>query len=145
MRDDKTCIVGDAGVPPELVQHELIGEPVKAVSADVLAGDIARQAGQLRELRQAGVKGRIEAGDLREFGPANSNRNDAGDIVRQMQRRERDQPVQVGFQLRCDQSRTGAIRTAMYDPVADCGDRTGIIRVGEEGQQCFDRLFLIGD
>ena len=65
------------------------------------------------------VKGRIEAGDLRQVRPSSGDGADGRKIVRLMQRRERRQLIELGKQLGRHALRPVVIGAAMDDAMAD--------------------------
>jgi hypothetical protein len=82
---------------PMLRQHfgdVLVGQAVEAVAAHALGGDGARQGEQLRDFGLAAVEGGVEAGHLRHAGQRGAERVDAGQVVRLVQRRQRNEAAQ---------------------------------------------------
>jgi len=72
------------------------------------------------------MKRRVETGDVLRLRQSQPRGDDPFNIRRQMQRRQRRQPAQIGFKLGRDRFRAIAIRTAMDDPMADIADRAEI-------------------
>ena len=77
----------------------------------------------VRDLVMVAVKGRVEAGDLRQRRKSGKQSADRRQIVGLMQRRERREALQTRDHAVVDQHGPVVIRTAMHDPVAD-GERT---------------------
>jgi hypothetical protein len=65
------------------------------------------------------MKGGVETGDLRNFCEPRRDRFNPGDAARHVQRRERDQSLQVGYESVVDALRCDVIRTAVHDAMSD--------------------------
>ena len=63
---------------------------MEAVAMDALVRECPRQPGELSEAGQPVVKRGVETGDLRQIRPRAPDGGDAGQVVRQVQGRERD-------------------------------------------------------
>ena len=63
---------------------------MKAIAANAFVPKCTRQGKALRYFRHRAVKSGVEASDLRQTGEVGTHRFNAGDLVRQMQRRERE-------------------------------------------------------
>src|SRR3546814_12854796 len=74
----------------ESAGDELVGEAVEAVAAQSLLGEGQRQAVELVACRDRAVKGGVEAGDLRNGCGSCRERTDACEVVRLVQRCQRD-------------------------------------------------------
>ena len=84
----------------------------------------------------AAVERGVEAGDLQHVGECGARGLDAGDVVRQVQRRQRHQCAQRGKHLVVDGARRAEARGAVNHAVADRGK----LQLREFGvQQCEDR------
>ena len=70
----------------------------------------------------AAMEGGIEAGDLRQVGRAREQRADRREIVRLVQRRQRDVAFEMREHLVVDQHRPVVVGAAVHDAMAD-GDR----------------------
>jgi recombinational DNA repair protein (RecF pathway) len=79
----------------------------------------ARQREALRHFRHRAMKRSVETGDLRQAGKVGSDRLNTSDLVRQMQRCERDQTSQFLNEHIGDPFRGRVIRAAMHQPVTD--------------------------
>ena len=65
------------------------------------------------------MKGRVEARDLQDFGLHGSDRPDGQEVVRLVQRCERDQGFQIGDHVIVDGHVRVVSRAAMHDAMAD--------------------------
>ena len=91
------------------------------------------------------VKRGVEAGDLRHAGKCGPGRGDARQIVRLVQRRERDQRCEPLHGLVGDQDRRRKVQPAMDDAMADGGNprlRKLLLHHGEDRAQ---RTGVVGD
>ena len=95
---------------------------MKAVAAHALVVIGAGQGVGVVDERMAAMEGGVEAGDLRRRRERLPRRLDAGDVVRLVERRERDQRPQLRERRLVDQDRGGVIRPSVDDAVADRGD-----------------------
>ena len=95
---------------------------MKSVAADSLVVQPARYGVVVRDLVVVAVKGRVEAGDLRQRGKIGEQGADRRQIVGLMQRRECREPLQTRDHAMVDQHGPIIIRTAVHDPMAD-GER----------------------
>ncbi len=68
----------------QLTRDEFIGKPVEAVAAHTAIMPIARQREPCHNLRHPVVKGRVEAGDLRQAWTGRPGRPDGREVVRLM-------------------------------------------------------------
>ena len=117
MRDDDPLCIDVNILAAERIDDILVGEAMKAVTADALVTELTRQARQRCEVRHAMMKSGIEAGDLGQGWPGASDCGDSGQIMRLMQRSKRRELAQARLQrLRY---KCGAItfRAAMDDAV----------------------------
>ena len=73
----------------------------------------------VRHSAVAPVKGRIEAGDLRQFGKPRAQGADRREVVGLMQRRERPEAREFGEHLFVDHDRPVVLRTAVNNPMTD--------------------------
>ena len=73
----------------------------------------------VRDLVVIAVKGRVEAGDLRQCGKSGKQSADWRQIMRLMQGRERSEMLQTRDHAMIDQHGPVVIGTAMHDAMAD--------------------------
>ena len=66
----------------------------------------------------AAMKGGVETGHLRNLRPQRLDRTNRRQVVRLMQRRQRNQPLQCREQRRVNPHRCGMVDAAMHHPVA---------------------------
>ena len=96
-----------------------IGKTVKSVASDPLVVQPAGNGVVVRNFVMVAVKGRVEAGDLRQSGEIDQQRANWRQIVGLMQRRKRREPLQMRNHAMINQYGTIVIGTAMDDPMAD--------------------------
>ena len=96
---------------------------MKAVAADAVVMEAARQGEPVGELRMGAVEGGIEAGDLGQVRLASGDRADAGEVVRLMQRGERAERLELGEHGIVDPHRGGELGAAVDHPVAHAPSR----------------------
>ena len=77
--------------PRKPAGHVFVGQAVKAVAAHALIVKRARQRESVVDEGMRAVKRRVETGDLRHAGKCRPGRFDAGEVVRLVQRRERNE------------------------------------------------------
>src|SRR5690606_12463400 len=94
MGDDGAPGQGRAGDLREARHHRLVGQTVEAIAAQAALPELERQGEACRLARLRGVKRRVEAGDLRQIGEAAFQRADGRDVVRLLQRGQRNQLLQ---------------------------------------------------
>lgn len=93
---------------------------MKAVTADALVTQLARQTRQGCEVRHAMMKGGIEAGDLGQVWASVADCGDSGQIVRLMQRSKRHELAQPRLQRLGYECGAITFRAAMDNAVPDC-------------------------
>ena len=98
-----------------------VGEAVEAVAANALRVETFRQGEVIGNRAMTAVESRIEAGDLRQLRKARAERLHGGEIVRLMQRRQRDVALELGEDGCVDQDRLVVFRSAVHDAVPDSG------------------------
>ena len=76
----------------------------------------------------------VEAGDLRRRREGLHRRLDPGEIVRLVQRRERNEPLKLRDRGLVDQHRLDEIRPAVHDAMADRDDRRVVARLPEPAE-----------
>ena len=96
---------------------------MKAVAAHALVVIGAGQGVGVIDEGMAAMEGGVEAGDLRRRRECLHRRLDAGDIVRLVERRERNERAQVGERCFVDQDRRGVVWPSMDDAMANRDDR----------------------
>ena len=96
---------------------------MKAVAAHALVVIGAGQGVGVVDEGMAAMEGGVEAGDLRRRRESLHRRFDAGDIVRLVERRERNERRKLGERCVVDQDWRGVIRPSMDDAMADRDDR----------------------
>ena len=99
-----------------------IGDAVKAVTPDSLLGIFSRDGESLRDRRLAAMEGRVETGDLRQLRMGGPYRPNDREIMRLMQRRERNEGGEPLDDVVRKQQRRGIFAPAMHDAMADGGD-----------------------
>ena len=135
---DIGCEVGQAG------GDELVGQAVEAVAAHT---GIIVAAGQAEGLDNAGltaVEGGVEAGDLRQMRGVGGDGADRCEVVRLVQRGERDQLFKLRQDRLGDQDGGGEVQSAVDDAVAEGND----LLAAEEvlpGLEDFPRGRVVGE
>src|SRR5207253_2818893 len=99
VRDDHPAVRPFAEMAGEDGGDIFIGQPVKAVALDALLGEPARQRERRRDVRLGRVERGVEAGDLRDLRVQPRERADRLEIVGLMQRRERNQLLEIAQYL----------------------------------------------
>ena len=92
---------------------------MKAVAAHALRIEALRDGVVIRDRAVAAMERGVEAGNLRQMRKTRENGADRREIVRLVQRRERDIALKIGEHLVVDQNRTVVIGAAMHDAVTD--------------------------
>ena len=95
---------------------------MEAVAADPFLVKMFRYGVTVGDLGMSAVKGRVEARDLQDIGLGGTDRPDRQKVVRLVQRRQRDQDLQLGEHGVIDGHMRVVVGTAMNDTVSD-GDR----------------------
>jgi hypothetical protein len=96
-----------------------IREAVKSVAADALGMEMLRDRIVIGDGWVLAMEGRIEARDLGQPWPVHHDRPDRRQIVRLVQRRERDIAFEAAENLLRDNNRLIEFRASVHDPVAD--------------------------
>jgi hypothetical protein len=118
---------------------------VEAVAPDSLVGQVARQRVSGGEFRLRAVEGGVETRHLRQLGVKFRKRRDGVEVVRLMQRRQRNQAGQFVDDIRIDANRAGIVRSAMHDAVPGCDQLpVGKARFEPAKQVCDDVLVRSG-
>ena len=97
-----------------------VRQAVEAVSPDAGIMQCARQGEAAGDVSVAAVEGGIEAGHLRQVRVRRGQRADRSQIVRLVQRGERNQPLQIPHDGLVDQHRRGEAGAAMDDAMPGC-------------------------
>ena len=92
---------------------------MESVAPDALGMKLMRNCVVVRDRVVVAVKRGIEAGDLRKRRKVGQQRADRRQIMRLMQRRQRDEPLQPRHDAMIDQHRPVIVRTAMNDAMTD--------------------------
>ena len=121
MGDDHTP-VGDLGRHLRQTAGDvLVGHAVEAVAAHAFCIEALRHRIMVRQRGVTAMKGGVEASDLRQLGRPRQQRADRRQIVRLMERRQRDQALKLVQHIDVDQDRPVIPRTAVHDPMPDRG------------------------
>jgi hypothetical protein len=112
---------------------------VEAVPLQAGAAELPRQGNELRDRRLAAVEARVEAGHLRYAGQPVEDRLDGRHVVRLVERRQGDEGAQLFEDLSRDDCRTGELRSAMDDAVADAEDTGPAEPRAQPGGQSVER------
>ena len=91
--------------------------------------------------RMGAVEGGVETGDLDRVRKRAARGAHRGEIVRLMQRRERDKPLNLRLHVRRDLGGCGAALSSVHDPVADGVHRLADHLAGDL-QRRFQRAFV---
>ena len=115
----------------EPVGNVLVGQAVEAVTAHALVIERLGEGVTVGQFGVTAVKGRIEAGDLKELRLPRSHRADRAEIVRLMQRRKRRERIETLQHGLGDHRRRAVVRAAMHDTVANGGGKLADMRPQE--------------
>ncbi len=89
----------------QALSNVLVGKAVKSVAPDAIVMELVRDRVVVRDLVVVAVKGRIEAGDLRQSRKIGQQRPDRRQIVGLMQRCQRNVTFQTRHDRMVDQHR----------------------------------------
>ena len=109
----------------ELRQHRgdvLIRQAVKSISSHAGVVQLLGKCESLRNLGIRAVERRIEAGDLRQLRRALEQPTDWREVVRLMQRRERNQLFKRRHRASINDHGLRVVQPAMHDPMADADE-----------------------
>ena len=123
----------------------LVGQPVKAVALHAGAADLPGQRNQFRDGRLTAMEARVEAGDLRHAGKPLGHRVNRRQVVRLMERGERDQLPQILQNRRRDNGRTGEPCAAMHDAVTDTKNPRAAVLGAEPRGERIERRARVAD
>ncbi len=119
--------------------HVLVRQAVEPVAPDPFVPVAARQPERLRDVRLAAMKAVSKQATCGTPGNCSRDGPDGGQVVRLVQRRQRDQRVQLAQHRRVDGDGSRKAHAAVHDPVSDGGDRQRRQRaVADPGQQVLD-------
>ena len=127
----------------QLSGDELVGKSVKAVTAHALVVIGAGQSEGVVDEGVAAMESGIEAGDLRRRREGLHRRLDPGEVVRLVQRRERNEPLKRRDHGLVDQLRLHEIRPAVHDAMADRDDRRIVARLPEPAENGAHRGVMV--
>lgn len=113
---------------------------MKTVALDAFGSDPAWQAEHLGDGWLAAMEGGIEAGDLRHFRQQGLQGTDAGDVVRLVQGRQRNETVQVFQYLTVNNCRLRVKIAAMDDTMANGDDFPACMTGSEPFEQRIECL-----
>ncbi len=100
----------------------LVRQAVEAITLHPGGTDLARERNQVSHGRLPAVKAGVEAGDLRDVGKPLGNGIDRRQVVRLMERRERNQRAKFLHHVRRDQRGRSEPRPTVDDAMADTED-----------------------
>ena len=115
---------------------------MEAVAPDADLVKLLRQREPLRDIRIRPMERRVEARDLRELWRALEQRSDRGQIVRLVQRRQRDELLQRLQHTGIHADRRGVLQPAVNDPVTDPDQTVADELLAEEAPQMLHRLVV---
>jgi hypothetical protein len=121
---------------------------VEAVAADTVLVERFRNGVAVGHLRMAAVEGGIEAGNLQDVGLHRADRPDRQEVVRLVQRRQRDQDLQPGDHVIVDGHMRIIGRTAMNDTMTDGNRKRPAVTSPQPASQmaeCRPRIRQVGD
>ncbi len=122
MRREQPPGQGLARLFRQCLHHMRVVQPVKAVAAVALVEIGAGQREARGKLRLRGMKSGIEARDVRYVGRNAAHLAQHAQAERQMQRRQRPQPLQILLDCVVDPDRHHVARPAMHDAMADAAE-----------------------
>src|SRR4029453_4842117 len=99
-----------------------IRESMKAVAPHALFFNFVRQGNEVNDRRVRTVETRGETGDLGNIGQTIENCFDRGEVVRLMQRRQRNQFVQLSQDFLSDDNWPSELRAAVHHAMAHAYD-----------------------
>ncbi len=107
---------------------------MKPVPPNALVCEPARQSECLSKIRLAAMKGRVEAGDLRNLRRNVQDRANGGEIVRLMKRRQRRKPRKVVQDTRCHPYGANIAHTTVNNTVTERGNSLSSQQFGAHGE-----------
>ena len=118
----------------------LEGQPVKSVPPGAACDEAVGDGETPCDLGKGGVKGRVEAGDVRQVGVAAPGRGEDSERRRDVEWRELGDTLEARDERVVDEHGAGLLGPAVDDPVADPGDRDR----SEGDERLLDRGGVIG-
>ncbi len=94
---------------------------METVAANAAVGDLGRQGEGLGHLGLVAMKGGIEASHLRQFRLVGQQQADRLEVMRLVQRCQRDELLQVSDDLGSQPHRRSVVEAAVHHPMADGG------------------------
>ena len=116
---------------------------MEAIAPHAALGIFVGQREELGDLGLRAVEGRIEARDLRQVRPVAADEADRLQIVRLVERCERNVLVELREHGIVDQRGTAEIHAAMHDAVANGGKRAAVQMPARPFQDVEHALFMI--
>ena len=101
----------------------LVRQAMKSVSSHAGGVQLLGQGESLRHLRICAVERGVEAGDLRQLGRALEQPTNGSEIVRLMERRQRDQLFKRRRHAGIDEHWLREVQPAMHDAMPDADER----------------------
>jgi hypothetical protein len=123
----------------------LVGQPVETVAAHTALEVLVRQAVELRDPLLRLVEGGVEAGDLRQIRLYLLHGTDRRQVVRLVQRRQRDEVLESPHRFRRHQQRCRVIGSAMHDAVTDTGQHAALEARAQQSGDPLQGLRMAGD
>ena len=105
---------------------------MKAVAAHSLRIELLGDGVVVRKSAMATMERRVEAGDLRQVRTSSEKQSDRRQIVRLVQRRQRDVALQARQNISVNHGRLAVFRAAMNDAMAD-GSEANRLRLPQPG------------
>ncbi len=116
---------------------------MKAVATHAALGDRGRQRKGLSQRRRGAMKCGVEGGDLRQPGPPRGDGADRHQVVRLMQRRQRDERSQLLDDGCVHPHRRSVIGAAVHDAVSNRGEPRAARRGLQPVEQEFKRALML--
>ena len=105
---------------------------MEAIAAYSRRSDLPRQRKRACHCRHRVMERGVETGNLHQTGTPCGNDLHWFQIMRHVQRIERDQSVECGQQRRCNPRGGNMFRTSMHDTMSDRGQAAAVeMRIGE--------------
>ena len=115
---------------------------MEAVAAEAGLVKLRRQRESLGDVRVRPVERRVEAGHLRNLGSALEQGGDRREVVKLVQRRQRDELLQRFEDTHVRADRRGKLEAAVDDPVADPDELVVAELLAEELPEVLHRVFV---
>ena len=117
----------------------LVRQAVKPVSLDTRLSDVLGQRHQLGDRRLSAMEARVEAGDLRHAWQPRRGRVDRGEVVRLVERGQRDEIAKVLQHLGGDERRAGVARATVHHAMADAEHARSPVARTKPGRELIER------